>query len=737
MKLIARQEGAVVSKTEIRGEIAYIGRSKQNDLVLANPKISRRHAKIHFEDGQWFLEDLRSDNGTRFRGDRVLKINIRSGDRFSIGPFEIELEADLGARNEQATLTSYIEPSRYRIEEKPAEPPAAVAREATAPARAPETPVRPVPPAEYREENGLHPDVPQGSESGSPFEKLTPNPTPKVSGPGGVREPPITLNSGNFLDAIAVTPTAEEKRAREKADSLKAFIEGHSRDRLEDAPASESIHTVVIEPDAASLPLIAPGDDSVKTIIEHRAEGRSLARLVCLDQEQLGVEIEIKKNEVTFGNDERSDIRISSEDVPTRKAVLKSTDSTFVIETQESDSGTYVDGVPVRRRELENHDIIQVGESRFEFLLGDSKSEVRKARVIERPSKAGPWSAVEERLSDWRVLLASGAMLGIVGILALKFFSSLGLGGAPRGATPPARSEETTRVVLYHLTEAQRLIDEDKLDEAEVRVKIILGKVSPDDIDALKLLRKIQNVREERRDQSKRQDQDRQRRQSEVEDLLAAHNKLLEQKRFGEARKMQEKIVALEGDRDKNAAAAKTLKATADQAERAAVAEKKNRGELNKIYFQGVEEYENGNLGQAETLLREVAQKNGHPYQSHAKKLLAAIEKQLGGSIAEELRAARGKLKGTDALDGYESIAALAKKYPARKDVKAALVEAKKQMDVKAKEAYRQGLTMKEMAEDPAGAIDQFEKVLRYVPDPSHEYHKKAKEQIQKLQLNP
>ena len=675
MKLITRKDGEIVSKVEIRNETAYIGRSKQNDLVLPNPKISRRHAKIHFEDGQWFLEDLRSDNGTRFRGDRILKINIRSGDRFSIGPFEIELESDLALRNEQATVTSYIEPSRYAIEEKPSSPP-------------------------------------------------EPPPAPVV--------PPKPAESGSFMDAIAVAPTEEERAAKEKADSLRAFVEEHSKDRLEHAPQSESIHTVILDPDSSpSLAVIAPSDDSVKTVIERRIDGQSMARLVCLDQDHLGVEIEIKKPEVTFGNDEKSDIRITGEDIPTRKAILKSTDSTFVIETEDSTSGTYVDGVPVRRRELENHDIIQVGDSRFEFLIGDSKSQVKKPRVIERPSKATPWTRVEERLSDWRVLLATGAVLGAIGVFGLWVFSP---NPSFPSKTAEPKADETTRVVLYHLTEAQRLIDEGKIDEAEVRVKIILGKIAPDNIDALKLLKKIQGVRlaEKERIQSEKQAQSE--KQSEVERLLAEHNRLLEQRRFQEAKKLQEKIVSMENG---SPAAGKTLKANAEQAERQALAEKKNRAELNKIYFQGVEEYEGGNLSQAQSLLKEVAQKNGHPYQTHAKKLLAGIERQLSGTLSADLKAARAKLKTDDALSGYETIVGLSKKYPGRKDVQSALSEAEKQMDAKAKEAYRQGLTLKEMAEDPAAAIDQFERVLRYVPNPNHEYHRKAKEQIQKLQLNP
>lgn len=42
-----------------------IGRRDENDLVLRNDTfVSRNHAKLHFQAGQWWLEDSNSTNGT-------------------------------------------------------------------------------------------------------------------------------------------------------------------------------------------------------------------------------------------------------------------------------------------------------------------------------------------------------------------------------------------------------------------------------------------------------------------------------------------------------------------------------------------------------------------------------------------------------------------------------------------------------------------------------------------------
>lgn len=41
-----------------------VGRYPSNDIVLPDPYVSRRHARIFYKDGEWYIEDLDSTNGT-------------------------------------------------------------------------------------------------------------------------------------------------------------------------------------------------------------------------------------------------------------------------------------------------------------------------------------------------------------------------------------------------------------------------------------------------------------------------------------------------------------------------------------------------------------------------------------------------------------------------------------------------------------------------------------------------
>ena len=72
-----------------------IGRSRQCDIVLEDPNVSRRHAEVTARGGSWVLSDLGSTNGTLLnrrpvRGSEVLS----AGDEIEIGTslilFELE-----------------------------------------------------------------------------------------------------------------------------------------------------------------------------------------------------------------------------------------------------------------------------------------------------------------------------------------------------------------------------------------------------------------------------------------------------------------------------------------------------------------------------------------------------------------------------------------------------------------------------------------------------------------------
>jgi len=62
-----------------------IGRGASCRLRLADPAVSRRHARIRFAQGAWFLQDQGSAGGTLVNGQRFTAGRLHTGDRISIG----------------------------------------------------------------------------------------------------------------------------------------------------------------------------------------------------------------------------------------------------------------------------------------------------------------------------------------------------------------------------------------------------------------------------------------------------------------------------------------------------------------------------------------------------------------------------------------------------------------------------------------------------------------------------
>lgn len=63
-----------------------VGRSPECHFVLSDPTVSRHHAVFRRAGDTWLLTDLKSTNGTRLNGLRVVEqIEVRGGDRVSFG----------------------------------------------------------------------------------------------------------------------------------------------------------------------------------------------------------------------------------------------------------------------------------------------------------------------------------------------------------------------------------------------------------------------------------------------------------------------------------------------------------------------------------------------------------------------------------------------------------------------------------------------------------------------------
>ena len=83
---LAQREGPSVG---LGPDPVLIGRDPQNDVVLDDRRVSRKHAEIRLRLGRYTLYDLQSTNGTYVNGRRVAEKVLDDGDKISVGGLEL------------------------------------------------------------------------------------------------------------------------------------------------------------------------------------------------------------------------------------------------------------------------------------------------------------------------------------------------------------------------------------------------------------------------------------------------------------------------------------------------------------------------------------------------------------------------------------------------------------------------------------------------------------------------
>jgi pSer/pThr/pTyr-binding forkhead associated (FHA) protein len=127
---------------DFRQAVISLGRDPANDIQVPLTTVSRRHARIFFEHGDYFLEDLGSTHGTEHNGRKLTKCEkrlLRDGDSVAIMSFSIHFKTTAGTKMDRqpgekteqlarrmvqevlSTLGSKTEPAALRVMNGPDE----------------------------------------------------------------------------------------------------------------------------------------------------------------------------------------------------------------------------------------------------------------------------------------------------------------------------------------------------------------------------------------------------------------------------------------------------------------------------------------------------------------------------------------------------------------------------------------------------------------------------------------
>jgi ABC-type multidrug transport system ATPase subunit len=118
---LASREAPLLDHRAVRleGDRLTIGRDRGNDLVLADPNVSRFHAEVVRRAGVVELVDLGSRNGTRLDGRPVRRAELPAGTEIRIGPYALTFDGDgLLARDEHGALRLDTQELEVEIKKK-------------------------------------------------------------------------------------------------------------------------------------------------------------------------------------------------------------------------------------------------------------------------------------------------------------------------------------------------------------------------------------------------------------------------------------------------------------------------------------------------------------------------------------------------------------------------------------------------------------------------------------------
>lgn len=95
--LLVKIQGQGSRIVELEHATCTIGRKKNNDLVIEDAAVSSQHARIVKIQSVFFLEDLKSTNGTSVNGQSIDRYQLKDADVIAIGPHRIVFQDNLAS----------------------------------------------------------------------------------------------------------------------------------------------------------------------------------------------------------------------------------------------------------------------------------------------------------------------------------------------------------------------------------------------------------------------------------------------------------------------------------------------------------------------------------------------------------------------------------------------------------------------------------------------------------------
>jgi len=93
-EIVVKYEDKIIERVVTQKKRISIGRSSNNDIVLDNKAVSRKHAQVEFRDDSALIIDNESLNGTFVNKRKINEEIIKDNDEITIGKFDLVYHHD-------------------------------------------------------------------------------------------------------------------------------------------------------------------------------------------------------------------------------------------------------------------------------------------------------------------------------------------------------------------------------------------------------------------------------------------------------------------------------------------------------------------------------------------------------------------------------------------------------------------------------------------------------------------
>jgi len=106
--ILLKYKNELLKTFKIDKDEITIGRLKSSDIHINNPTVSKQHARIIKNQGNYLIEDLKSTNGIYLNTVRIISRYLKDGDVINIGKdtlvVNIKTENDKNSRSSKMQI---------------------------------------------------------------------------------------------------------------------------------------------------------------------------------------------------------------------------------------------------------------------------------------------------------------------------------------------------------------------------------------------------------------------------------------------------------------------------------------------------------------------------------------------------------------------------------------------------------------------------------------------------------